>query len=59
MENKCLKEIIHNAFQYKNSSIRYTFITSGYHTPYFVKCEQYARVFIDNIFVEFGSRLFQ
>ena len=70
-----LKEIIHNAFQHKNGSIGYTFITLGFHKAYFVNTcsdkqkgetcyteEQVVSMLeflIDNIFVEFGGRLFQ
>ena len=35
-----LKEIIHNAFQHKNGSIRYKSITLGYHKAYFVNSDQ-------------------
>ena len=68
-----LKEIIHNAFQHKNGSIRYKFITLGFHKAYFVNSDKqkgktcYTKeqvvsmleFLIDNIFVEFGGRLFQ
>ena len=61
-----IRDIIHNAFQHKNDSIRYKFITLGYHTAYFVNSEQKGKTcyseeqvtsllefLIDNIFVEF------
>ena len=68
-----LKEMIHNAFQHKNGSIRYKFITLGFHKAYFVNSDKqkgktcYTKeqvvsmleFLIDNIFVEFGGRLFQ
>ena len=68
-----LKEIIHNAFQHKNGSIRYKFITLGFHKAYFVNSDKQKgkicyteeqvvsmlEFLIDNIFVEFGGRLFQ
>ena len=67
-----LKDIIHQAFFYKNGTRRYTYIALGYDSTYFVKYDTNAKVFytekdiismleflIDNIFVEFGGHIFQ
>ena len=67
-----LKQIIHNAFVTKNGKIRYKYIVLGYNSAYFVKNEPDDKKFyteeqvismleflIDNIFVEFGGKIFQ
>ena len=67
-----LKNIITQAFFYKNGSRRYKYIVLGHDRTYFVKYETTSKTFysekdiigmidflIDNIFVEFGGLIFQ
>ena len=67
-----LRNIINQAFFYKNGSRRYKYVVLGYNSSYFVKNDTNSKTFytekdiigmldflIDNIFVEFGGRIFQ
>ena len=67
-----LKDIINQAFFYRNGSRRYKYVVLGYNATYFVKDDTTSKTFytekdiirmldflIDNIFVEFGGHVFQ